>query len=254
MSETTLDSLERGLAAAEYVLARTHVSLADVMVHLGVSKSSAYRALVTLERRGWVHHDTVRGGYRPGPILRQFADSTPNERLREIADEPLQRLAVGVGETVNLAVPVGSVLIYDYVIERSQGLRMYVAPGSTASYHATALGRAYLGALPAAEAAVLLGPGPFRAFTERTLTGIDDILDEIDASRRRGYAIDEEEHEEGARCVAMAVLDEQGLPLGAISVSGPSGRMSDHRIRDIAQILRRVTQEIAALRHPAPDV
>lgn len=254
MVETTLDSLERGLAAAEYVLMRGHVSLAEVMEHLDVSKSTAYRALVTLERRGWVRHDTVRGGYRPGPILRQFADATPNERLREIADEPLQHLAAEVGETVNLAVPVGSVLIYDHVIESSHDLRMYVAPGTAATFHATALGRAYLSALPAADAAALLGEGPFRSFTARTQVDRERVLQEIDDARGRGYAVDDEEHEDGARCVAVAVLDEKDRPIGAVSVSGPVGRMSDARIRDIAHTLHRVTQEISALRHPTPDV
>ena len=133
---------------------------------------------------------------------------------------------------------------------------MFTEVGSTAPAHTTGAGKAILAWLPAEDLARLYGGenGSLERLTARTLTGFADLQDDLARIRRQGYAIDNEEHEEGVSCVAAPIFDRAGAPSGAISISGPSPRILNATSADIGTLLRDHAAQISAeLGHQAVD-
>lgn len=248
MAEGTLDSLERGLAAAEFVASRGHVSLAEVMTHLGVAKTTAYRALATLESRGWVARDSVEGGYRPGVALMRMFGAPQAELVRAVAETPLQELVDSVGETANLALLVGNSLVYEKVVECTQSLRTHAEVGKVADLHVTALGRAFLSRIDSSEVEERLDPGPYLTGAGQRLTTREEVLAAVDQARRDGFAVEMGETEDGAGCIAVALLDDEGVAIGAVSVSGPIGRL---KVDEMSAALMKTCSEISERLQPA---
>ena len=236
----TLDLLE-ALADAD------PMTVAEVSSASGVNKAAAYRILSTLERRAYVVRtpDEVRR-YTLGPALRALSREVASPADLLLAARPrLRTLWEEYGETVNLGVLSDDRVLYLDIVESDQGLRTTVTVGAHDALHCTALGKAMLAALPSSEARALLARSARPAKTPRTLTGLQALTAELDRVREKGYALDDEENESGARCVAAAVLGPEGQPLGALSVSAPAWRMPDQTVEEIGRRLRAVCDEVA---------
>jgi DNA-binding IclR family transcriptional regulator len=96
------------------------------------------------------------------------------------------------------------------------------------------VGKAILATMPAARVEQLLPELQLERFTRRTTTNREALLKELELTRRRGYAVDDEEREEGVRCAGVAILDGRGEPVAAVSVSGPAFRVTMQKIPQIA--------------------
>ena len=103
--------------------------------------------------------------------------------------------------------------------------------------HCTSVGKAILAFLPEDRAAEILRRVRFERFTGRTILTMEALRTELDKTKRRGYAVDDEELEEGLRCIAVPVLDAQRQPVAAVSVSGPSFRVTAQKLPSIANHL-----------------
>lgn len=237
----TLDILE-ALANAE------GMTVAELATASGVNKAATYRILNTLERRGYAVRSTdgVRK-YSVGPAFRALArDSHSPGDLLNVARPHLRRLWEEFDETVNLGVLNQDQVLYLDIMESDQGLRTTVDVGSHDDLHSTALGKAMLAGLPVSDARQLLSHADMVAKTPRTLTSLPDLMAEVDRTRTRGYALDDEENEPGARCVAAAIIDGRGRPIGALSMSGPAWRIDDAMVIKIGDRLRRAADEVAS--------
>jgi IclR family acetate operon transcriptional repressor len=130
------------------------------------------------------------------------------------------------------------------MLESSQGLRMTAHVGARDALHSTALGKAILASLPTAEARELFRSYRRARATPRTLVSLDDLEADLERVRQRGFSLDDEENEVGARCVGAAVIDRGGRPVAAVSVSGPASRMSDALLERIGRAVRDAAHEI----------
>jgi DNA-binding IclR family transcriptional regulator len=108
------------------------------------------------------------------------------------------------------------------------------------------VGKAILAFLPEERVAEILRRVRFERFTHRTITTAEALRVEIEKTRRRGYAVDDEELEEGLRCIAVPVLDAQRIPVAAVSVSGPSFRVTAQKLPSIANHLLQCVRGISA--------
>ena len=167
--------------------------------------------------------------------------------LRATARPVLEQLRRETDETVNLAVPVDGRVAYIDIVESSQGLRMAASVGRTDESHATALGKAMLSWMPSdAVSEVVMARGLARK-TDRTITDEATLSRELRAVRERGYAVDDEENELGARCVAAPILGPAGTVIAAVSVSGPSTRMPIDRLDALGAAVRSAGLRISQL-------
>lgn len=222
------------------------LGLADIAARTGASKASVFRVLATLVGRGYVTKDPGTRRYSPGPRLVTIALATTAKiRLVPRARPILAGLRDEFGETANLGVLIETEVVYLEIAESSRSLRMSSTVGTRDGIHSTSLGKAILAALPVAEARGLLVRCDRRQTTRRTLTDLDALMADLRAIRSRGYSVDDEENEVGARCIGVAVTDVRGRPQAAISVSGPAARVADAEIEAIGERLMVAAEELA---------
>lgn len=216
------------------------VALSALADRVGLAAPTAHRLVRSLARHGYVRQDRSRR-YLLGPRL-IFLGERANKLLAGWAAPHLARLRDSTGETVNLAVLDDDEIVYlTQAVSRHQ-MRMFTEPGRRVLPHATAVGKALLATLPDDDVRALLRRTGMPARTPATRTDPEALLAELDAVRRSGYAVDDEEQEAGVRCVG-AVVPDAPTPM-ALSVSGPSGRIRDDVVERFAAELRQTAQRL----------
>jgi DNA-binding IclR family transcriptional regulator len=230
-ADRTLDVLE-ALAAAPQ-----RPSLGELARHLNIPKSSLHGVLQTLLARGWVRTDGTRFGLGLR-ALRVGAAYVETDDTVALLDPVLDDLAARFGETVHLGRLDGADVVYLAKRESAHPLRLFSAIGRRLPAHATALGKALLARRSPAELAALL-PSPLARLTPHTLTSMDELLADLEQTRRAGYAVDHEENSEGIVCVAVAASS-----IDAISVSVPWSRHSSALLERIADALLAAVGEL----------
>jgi IclR family transcriptional regulator, acetate operon repressor len=205
----------------------------------GLPKSTTSRLVRALERQGLVQRDGARGSFSPGPVLLRYARRSQGEvDLADVAQETVRSLAERSGETVNLAVAtIGGV---EHLVQRDSrhflGGTNWV--GRVVPFHCSANGKVLLafGAAP-------LPPGPLERRTPSTILTAARLADELEAVRERGYATAVEELEPGLAAVAAPVRGPDEAVIAALSVSGPTIRLTAPRLAALGAL----TQEHADL-------
>jgi DNA-binding IclR family transcriptional regulator len=206
------------------------LSLSGLVERTGLPKTTVHRLVSVLVDRGWAK-TTGRGygiGYLP---LRAAAAFETSLDIRVEAEPFLVKLRNELDETVHLATMDHEfrVVYLEKLVPRFQAVGlMRSRVGSTAPAYCTGVGKAMLTCLPPQELARFLAQVSLVRYTDRTRTTATELVAELEKVRLRGYALCEEEHEEGVACVAAAIQGRHGEPIAAISLSGPAARMQRH--------------------------
>ncbi|MGH7185221.1 MAG: IclR family transcriptional regulator domain-containing protein, partial [Pseudomonadota bacterium] len=130
-------------------------------------------------------------------------------------------------------------------VECEQLMRVFSRPGARVPMHSSGVGKALLAAMPPDKVASILHRRGMPRITQKSIDNPARLQVDLSATLRRGYAIDDEEHALGLRCVAAAIRDERGLPLAAISISGPVARMSSERVPVLGARVAQAAAEIS---------
>jgi DNA-binding IclR family transcriptional regulator len=239
------------------------LSLSGLVERTGLPKTTVHRLVSVLVDRGWAKA-TGRGyglGYLP---LRAAAAFETSLDIRLEAEPFLVQLRNELDETVHLATLDHEfrVVYLEKLVPRFQAVGlMRSRVGFTAPAYCTGVGKAMLAWLPEHELARFYGQVTLAPYTERTLTTPVQLLADLDKVRARGYALCDEEHEEGVSCVAAAIRGRHGEPVAAISLSGPTARMARHlaadssspaSVRDAADAVSRMMGGTGPLGEPSP--
>ena len=231
--------LDRALLILD-ALANLHgdASLAELVDAVNVHKSTVHRLLMSLEKHRMVDRDGRTGRYRLGMRLFQLGTlAVAHINIRHLAHPFLQNLMYNSEETVHLCVLDNGEMLYLDKVEPNRSVRMSSTVGRRNPAHCTAVGKAVLAYLSESEVDVIIRQHGMRRFTPKTLTTPGDLKAELKLIRERQYAIDDEENEDGVRCVAAVVKDFAGRPAAAISVSSPSFRLPMEKAASIAQLV-----------------
>lgn len=203
-----------------------------------LNKSTAHRFLSHLEREGYLVRDD-RGSYLVGPrLVRLGSGSAYQATLSGLSRPIIEKLWRACGETVNLGVLDGKEVLYLDVLESPQSFRLVSRVGMRRPLHCTGLGKTLLAWQPAKVRDELLASLRFSRLTPRSIVRLPQLMADLNRVTARGYAIDDEEAEVGARCVAAPVFDRSGYVAAGISVSGPVVRMSRTRTTAIVRSVR----------------
>ncbi len=217
------------------------VSLSQLASRSGLPVPTIHRLIRTLVDLGYVRQEPSRE-YALGPRLVRLGESA-SRLLGTWATPYLQRVVDAIGESANLAMLDGHQVVYAAQVPGRHAMRMFTEVGRRAGIHSTAVGKAMLAALPAKRAAEVLRQSGLPPQTEHTITTLAAMDRELEDIRLRGYAIDDGEQEIGVRCVAVAL---PGDPTrAAISISGPSTRMTESLIGTAVPLLTEAAVALA---------
>jgi len=241
-----VQSVDRAISALEILARRGEAGVTEVAADIGVHKSTAFRLLGALEERELVEQTQDRGKYRLGfGILRLAAAVSGQLDVTHQGREICERLATEVGETVNIAV-----LRSHYVVNLEQargpsavGTHNWV--GELTPLHATSSGKILLAFMSREARKELLSSAELTQFTERTITSLDLLEDELGAVAREGLVYAFEEFENGLNAVAAPIRDHSGIVIAALSASGPVYRFTEDRMRDVASAVRSAADAIS---------
>lgn len=228
-----LQSLNRGLETLDYLTQQSEPSrLTDIATHLNVDKSNASHLLRTLVAAGYAEQvDGRRYSATTKVQPRRGHDLEDIIECRESLHDTLVELVQVTNECAHMAVRVGTRVWYVDKVASPLPLKVDHPIGSLAPLHCTALGKAFLAFGSASDS------GRLEAFTPKTITRQPALDSEIEVSRRRGYAQDDEEFSPGIRCAAVPVFTASGEMIAAIGVSGPTARISLERLTELGALL-----------------
>ncbi|HEY6497470.1 MAG TPA: IclR family transcriptional regulator [Trebonia sp.] len=235
-----VQSVHRALDVLEALAAAGGTaSLGDLAAACGLPAPTLHRLASTLADRGYLRQAPDRR-YSLGSRLVPLG--TDAHALLGLGALPvLRELADQTGESANLAVLTQGRAEYVAQAPGRHTMRTFTEVGNRVALHCTGVGKALLAALPTAHAARLIGAGPLEARTASTITEPAVLRAEIALIRDRGYALDEGEMEVGVRCVAVGL---PGSAPMAVSVSGPSARMTDDLVTAVVAALHAAAERL----------
>ncbi len=202
-----LSSLDKSLSLIE-VMAKhpSGLSLTELTSLSGYPNSTLHHILSTLRLHDYVIQDSKTKKYSLGFKFITIGKSIlDNMDLRRIAYPHLRRLFELSDETVHLAILRGGKVIYIDKIEKQGGLSLATYVGFATQPHAAAGGKVMLSELSPKEVRDIYKERPMKPFGRKTITGVEQLLHELESIRKQGYAIDDEEYYEGVRCIAAPV-------------------------------------------------
>ncbi|WP_273699581.1 IclR family transcriptional regulator [Actinomadura graeca] len=238
-------SLERAFELLEHLAdAGGEMALSELTEVSGLPMPTIYRLMRTLVSHGYVRQEPSKR-YALGPRLIRLGEGA-SRLLGTWARPVLSRLVDDVGETANMAVLEGDEAVYVAQVPSKHSMRMFTEVGRRVQPHCTGVGKALLSQLPDQRVREILTRTGMDAHTPNTFTDPETLITELARIREQGYAVDEEEQEIGVRCIAVPL---RGAPaLTALSVSGPSARMTRETVIDVVPIMRdaaeRFTKEL----------
>jgi IclR family transcriptional regulator, KDG regulon repressor len=234
------------------------LSAPEVAERCGLTRPTTYRLISTLAARGYVASGQD-GRYRLGTKMLSLSKRLiENAQLPQLARSDLEALSQEAGESVHLGVLEDTEVLYVDKVESVSAARMYSMVGTRNPLHSTSLGKAILAFLPESERAMLLGRIAYTERTSNTITDRDQLERHLELVRAQGFAVDDVENEEGIRCVGVPILGNAGLPIAAVSVSGPTVRMTSDRVRELAPALldagRRISEKFGFVSLPREEL
>ncbi len=242
-----IQSLQRGLGILEIVVKKeTGITSAEVSREIGLHTSTTAHLLRTLTTLGYLEQDEATRRYRIGSKLFHLAGSAWTEaHLLSIARPFLVDMTHQTGEASHLAVlERGEVIVIDK-IDGSSPVGVTERVGYPRPAHCTAIGKILLAYLSEPELKVFLDKTELRPSTPRSITAAPILAQELERVRGQGYAFDDEEFNQGLRCLAAPVRNFTGHVVAAIGISGPLWRISLDRVAQLTEFVKAVAHRLS---------
>ncbi|TLS51860.1 IclR family transcriptional regulator [Paenibacillus antri] len=243
--DVKVKSLFRALKIMDcFSLEKPEWGITELSQHLGFYKSNVSNIVTTFVKAGYLEQNEDNGKYRLGFKILQLGNIiSSNISFRKLMIPYMQEIADKVNEIVYLAVPYeGEVIYLDSCLPKNQ-LSTRSMLGVKAPLHCTGIGKAMLSVLPEETVSDVISRG-LKKFTDNTITNPELLLQELAETRERGYSLDRMEHEYGIKCIGMPILNKRKQLIAAISVSGPSLRFDEEKIRELSSLLKQAVTEI----------
>ncbi|MBP1763434.1 MAG: hypothetical protein H6Q65_492 [Firmicutes bacterium] len=246
MGSAIIQALVRAIDILNCFEDAEELGVTEISNKIKLHKSTTFNIISTLEHCHYLEKNENTGKYRLGIELFRMGTKVRYD-LRKIVVPFLEKLLSEFKETANLVVRDGDYVIYLEKIESPHSMRISTAAGSRLPVNTTAVGKAILSGLPDEELDEIINGIPLVKFTEYTICDQTILLENIKKVRNSGYAEDFEELEIGLTCVAAPIFNHTGKAFAAISISGPTSRMSEEIRNEMGKSLVQVTQEISKM-------
>ncbi len=237
--------MDRAIAVMEVVSASDGLTLTSIAHQAGMATSTVHRILTSLEGHGLVSMDQERKLWFIGVTAFQIGNGFLRNRKVVDLGRPIMRdLVAETGESANLGIEDDGGIVYLAQIECHNPIRAFHRPGTRTKIHSSAMGKAILSNWPEADVRKLLEKVGLPGFTRKTLTNDRRFFADLEKTRERQWALDDEEATIGMRCVAASIYNEYREVVAAVSISGPVTRLTYDRIGELGPKIKRAAEDI----------
>lgn len=239
-----VQSVDRALTIMNILARLGEAGVTEIAGELGVHKSTAFRLVSTLESHGMVEQNEGRGKYRLGVgVLRLAGATTARLDVVQEARSICRKLAADSGETVNIAVLSDRSVLYVDQVSGQSALQAHNWVGQHIPLHATSNGKVLLSGLSAAEVDARLPRLP--SYTADTVTTRARLRRDLAMVREEGYAVAVDELEVGLTAIAAPIRNAHGDVIASLSVSGPTFRLGDLRVKELVPVVQDAADEVS---------
>jgi len=224
------------------------LGITEIAQRLELHKSTASGLIYSLEQGGYLDQNSENRKFRLGlKFLERSTVLLGQIEIREVARPFLFELRDWSQESINLGIHDQSEVVYIERYVSEQGLGYHNVVGKLAPVHTTALGKAILSELPIEDAEQILRSYTFESKTDYTLTTVKAVLKDLVVSKKRGFALDDQENGLGGRCVAAPIFNHLAQPIAAVSISVPLARIPKNKISYYGDKVKDSAHEISLL-------
>jgi IclR family transcriptional regulator, pca regulon regulatory protein len=221
-----VQSLDRGLAVIRaFGPGKERLSLSDVARETGLTRAAARRFLLTLVKLGYVRNDGREFSLRPRVLELGYAFLS-GLAMPEIASPHLEELVAQVRESSSISVLDGHHIVYVARVPTKRIMTVAISVGTRFPAYATSMGRVILAGMNSDDLEKYLSEADFEAFTARTVTDPDRLREIVREAGRQGYAIVDQELEEGLRAIAAPIHGAGDAVIAAVNLSAHASRVS----------------------------
>jgi len=230
-----VQTLDRALNILELLaVSKNGMGVTEIGQKTGLHKSTAHRLLNALFERGYVEKAVSGGTYKIGlKIVELSGLYFNNVELKAEAADFLRKLADESTQSVQLAAIVDGEVVYIEKVDAFHSIRMYSQIGKRAPAHCTAVGKAILMGMSNAELEEFFRDYNFKAYTKHTKTSKEEVLKDIEEAKQKGYSVDDEEYEEGIRCIGAPIYDYRKKVIAGVCTSGSRRVISPKREKEL---------------------
>ncbi len=244
----TVQALDRGISVLEVLSGDDALSLSDLAQRVELPSSTTHRLLATLQKRGFVEFDESLQSWSIGiEVFRIGSRYIAQTNLVDAARNIMRQLMEHCGETANLGICQGGDVIFISQKETSNPIRAFFQAGSRSHMHASGIGKALLADMKRDDVEKIMQNKGLPEFTPNTITSVERLFEDLELSRKRGWAYDNEERYTGMRCIAAGIYNEHGEVIAGISISGPTIRLPENLIEKFGPMVADAAEEVTRI-------
>jgi len=247
MSKKTLQSVQKALDILETLATQNKgFNLTQLAKKLDLANSTTHRVLDTLRRQGYVEQNPESQKYSLSIKILQLSSMLLGQMdVREKALPILEEVAKKTGESVRLAILSDSEVVYIECVESSQTLQVRGFIGKKVFIHTSAVGKVLLAYLPEERIDRIINNRGLPRCTKYTITDPHKLKEHLRKVRQQGFAIDNEEGTIGSRCISAPIFNYSGKIIAAVSIAGPSLRITPEHFDRLVRIVKEASREIS---------
>jgi IclR family KDG regulon transcriptional repressor len=228
-----MKSLVKAIDTINAVAEAGGAGIREISNMTGYPPSTIHRIAATLVERHYFQQDAITKQYSLSFRFLELGTRVQQRiHLTSIARPHIEKLMAETRESVNLAVRDADSMVYlDIAHSNHSILQLFTRPGARVPLYATGVGKLFLSIMQESEIDAYLERSNLTPYTPYTLVERDKIVNDLERIRSQGYSVDNEEMEEGVRCVAALIFDHQGKPAASVSIAGAAMRVTPDRIK-----------------------
>ena len=245
---STIRALDKGLTVLKELARGGAATLTELAESTDMPASSTHRILTTLQDQGFADLDETTQNWSIGiEAFRAGSAYLVRTNLVEAAMKTMRRLMEETGETANLAIADSGDVVFIAQVETHNPIRAFFRPGSRGPLHSSGIGKALLANMSDDAVNLIIEASRLEEHTPNTLSSPEALRNDLNAIRKRGWSLDNEERYLGMRCVASTICNAYGEPVAGISISGPTVRFPDEGLDALGQKVRMAAEEVTGL-------
>ena len=243
--EKQMSAVMRTISILEALSVVDGINLENLSKTTELPKATLLRFLSTLISLGYAYRDGADMYHLTLKMFSVGSRSLNHIDLINTAKPFAKQLCQDLGETVHMGILEDSYAVYVLKEESSYTLRMYSRVGKVIPLYCTAIGKIFLSEMSDDELEEYFRTNPLKPFTPKSIRTHQALREELERTRQRGWAIDDEEHEENVFCIGAPVRDYTGKTIAAMSVSWPVFRFNSETFQETVDRIKTVTAELS---------